>query len=86
MKRAGPGLSEAPLVGRAGLCLTRCVAEDSLPGLWVVQVLDTARAAADLMGVAVANCPTSAASDAPCSAASVVYTPEGVVDHHRFFK
>ena len=34
----------------------------------------------------VACCPTVASSDAPCSALSVVYTPEGVVDHIRYYK
>lgn len=34
----------------------------------------------------VACCPTVASSDAPCSALSVVYTPDGVVDHIRYYK
>ncbi|KAI7840595.1 hypothetical protein COHA_005745 [Chlorella ohadii] len=50
------------------------------------QVLDTAKAAADLLQLPVACCPTVASSDAPCSALSVVYTPDGVVDHIRYYK
>jgi glycerol dehydrogenase len=40
-------------------------------------VLDTARAAAADLNLAVVNCPTVASSDAPCSALSVIYTEEG---------
>lgn len=50
------------------------------------KVLDTAKAAADLLGSPVVCCPTIASSDAPCSAVGVVYSPEGVFDHVRFFK
>lgn len=50
------------------------------------KVLDTAKAAADLLQLPVACCPTVASSDAPCSALSVVYTPDGVVDHIRYYK
>lgn len=48
--------------------------------------LDTARAAADLLGLSVVNCPTAASSDAPCSAASVVYTADGTFDQFRTYK
>jgi glycerol dehydrogenase len=50
------------------------------------KVLDTAKASADLLQLPVACCPTVASSDAPCSALSVVYTPDGVVDHIRYYK
>jgi len=50
------------------------------------KVLDTARAvAADLM-LPVVNCPTIASSDAPCSALSVVYTEEGLVQEYRIYR
>ena len=32
------------------------------------------------------NCPTLASSDAPCSALSVVYTDDGVVDRYLFYR
>lgn len=50
------------------------------------KVLDTARAAAADLDVAVVNCPTVASSDAPCSALSVVYTEEGVFQEYRFYR
>jgi glycerol dehydrogenase len=49
------------------------------------KVLDAARAAADL-NLAVVNCPTVASSDAPCSALSVIYSDEGVVQGSRFYR
>lgn len=50
------------------------------------KVLDTARAVASEFGKPVACCPTVAASDAPCSALSVVYTPEGTFEKCLFYK
>ena len=50
------------------------------------KVLDAARAAADDMDLPVVNCPTIASSDAPCSALSVIYTPEGVFHEYRFYR
>ncbi len=47
------------------------------------KVLDTARAAAADLGLPVVCCPTVASSDAPCSALSVVYTPEGAFEQYR---
>jgi glycerol dehydrogenase len=49
------------------------------------KVLDAARAAADL-DLPVVNCPTVASSDAPCSALSVIYSDEGVVEGSRFYR
>ncbi len=42
------------------------------------KALDTARAVASELALPVACCPTTASSDAPCSALSVVYTEGGV--------
>lgn len=42
------------------------------------KAIDTAKAVAHAMKVSVAVAPTIAATDAPCSALSVIYTPEGV--------
>ena len=50
------------------------------------KVLDTARAAADGLGLPVVNCPTLASSDAPCSALSVIYTEEGEFAEYRFYR
>ena len=50
------------------------------------KVLDTARAVASEMNLPVVNCPTVASSDAPCSALSVVYTPEGEFESYIFYK
>lgn len=49
------------------------------------KVLDTARAAANGLGLPVVCCPTVASSDAPCSAISIVYSEEGVVEEVRVF-
>lgn len=50
------------------------------------KVLDTARAAAADLGLPVVSCPTVASSDAPCSALSVIYTPEGEFQEYRFYR
>jgi glycerol dehydrogenase len=47
------------------------------------KVLDTARAAAAELGVPVVCCPTVASSDAPCSALSVIYKDDGIVQEYR---
>ncbi|WP_018505047.1 glycerol dehydrogenase [Parafrankia discariae] len=49
------------------------------------KVLDTARAAAAALDVPVVTCPTTASSDAPCSALSVVYSPEGAFERYLFY-
>lgn len=50
------------------------------------KVLDTARAAAAGLGLPVVNCPTVASSDAPCSALSVIYSPQGEFQEYRFYR
>ncbi len=50
------------------------------------KVLDTARAVASELNLPVVNCPTTASSDAPCSALSVVYTPKGTFEKYLFYK
>jgi glycerol dehydrogenase len=50
------------------------------------KVLDTARAVAAELDLPVVNCPTIASSDAPCSALSVVYTPEGEFLKYLFYR
>ena len=47
--------------------------------------LDTGKCVAYRLGVPVVICPTLASTDAPCSAVSVVYSPEGVQIGPEFF-
>jgi glycerol dehydrogenase len=44
------------------------------------KVIDTAKAAANRLQIPLIIVPTIASSDAPCSAVSVIYTPDGVFD------
>ncbi|OCL26968.1 glycerol dehydrogenase [Orenia metallireducens] len=48
------------------------------------KTLDTAKAVAYYAGLPVAIIPTIAATDAPCSALSVIYTDEGVFEEYLF--
>jgi len=50
------------------------------------KVLDTARAIAADLSLPIVNCPTIASSDAPCSALSVIYTDEGIVEEYRIYR
>lgn len=49
------------------------------------KALDTARAAAAALGLAVVCCPTVASSDAACSALSVIYDEAGTVEEIRTY-
>ena len=50
------------------------------------KVLDAARAAAADLNLPMVNCPTVASSDSPCSALSVIYSDDGVVQGSRFHR
>jgi glycerol dehydrogenase len=50
------------------------------------KALDTARAVANALDLPVVCCPTVAASDAPCSALSVVYSPDGIFEKCLFYR
>ena len=50
------------------------------------KVLDAARAAAADLNLPVVNCPTVASSDAPCTALSVIYSADGVVEGSRIYR
>jgi len=50
------------------------------------KALDTARAAAADLCFPVVTCPTTASSDAPCSALSIVYTADGVFEEFRIYR
>jgi glycerol dehydrogenase len=57
---------------------------DVIIGVGGGKVFDTSKATAFYLKMPVVICPTVAASDAPCSALSVIYTPEGVFDEYLF--
>lgn len=46
------------------------------------KIIDTGKAVAHTMGIPVIIVPTIAATDAPCSALSVIYTPDGVFERY----
>lgn len=52
---------------------------DSVLGIGGGKCLDAAKAVAHRAGVPVGIVPTSAATDAPCSAVSIMYSPDGVM-------
>ncbi len=62
------------------------VGATTLVGAGGGKVLDTARAVALALELPVACCPTTAASDAPCSALSVIYSPDGVFERCLFYR
>ncbi|MEV6555747.1 glycerol dehydrogenase [Nocardia sp. NPDC051756] len=50
------------------------------------KVLDSARVVADDLGLPMISCPTTASSDAPCSALSVIYTDAGEVETSQLLR
>ena len=50
------------------------------------KVLDAARAVAADLNLPIVNCPTVASSDSPCSALSVIYSDDGIVQGSRFHR
>lgn len=50
------------------------------------KTLDMARAVAGALNLPIACCPTTAASDAPCSALSVIYTESGVFQTIQYYR
>lgn len=83
-----------PLLRHSGECseaeiarvasATRSAGAGLVVGIGGGKVLDTVKAAAADLALPVAVVPTIAASDAPCSALSVIYHPDGSVSHDRF--
>lgn len=57
---------------------------DVIIGIGGGKILDTSKAMAYYEKVPVAICPTIAATDAPCSALSVIYTQDGVFEEYLF--
>jgi glycerol dehydrogenase len=61
------------------------VAIDSLIAVGGGKCIDAGKCVAYRLGVAMVSCPSLASNDAPCSAVSVIYTPEGVTEALEFF-
>ena len=64
----------------------RRVSAASIVGAGGGKTLDAARAVAAELELPVACCPTTASSDAPCSALSVVYSEDGVFEKCLFYR
>ena len=58
---------------------------DVVIGLGGGKTIDTAKAVGDALGIAVVVAPTTASTDAPTSALSVIYSDDGVFEGYKFY-
>lgn len=65
--------------------VARAQATDYVIGLGGGKTLDTAKGVANELRQPVAILPSVASTDAPCSALSVIYTPDGSFESYRFY-
>lgn len=70
----------------ATVATARAARADLIIGIGGGKALDTAKSTAEDINAALIVVPTAAASDAPCSALSVIYRPDGSVSHDRFLR
>jgi glycerol dehydrogenase len=61
------------------------VAVDSLTAISGGKCIDAGKSVAYRLNVPMISCPSLASNDAPCSAISVIYTPDGVTEGVEFF-
>ncbi|MGD9616386.1 MAG: glycerol dehydrogenase [Alphaproteobacteria bacterium] len=61
------------------------LAVDSLIAVGGGKCIDAGKCVAYRLNVPIISCPSLASNDAPCSAVSVIYTPEGVTEALEFF-
>ncbi len=69
----------------SGVAAARASGAEVIVGAGGGKTLDTARAIAGTLGLAVVSCPTLASNDAPCAAVSVIYTPDSVYERLIFY-
>jgi len=69
-----------------GIEAARAFQATTIVGAGGGKTLDMARAVAGALALPIICCPTTAASDAPCSALSVIYSEEGVFEKIEFYR
>jgi glycerol dehydrogenase len=69
-----------------GVAAAKAFQSTTIIGAGGGKALDMARAVAGVLDLPIACCPTTAASDAPCSALSVVYSEAGVFERIEFYR